>query len=128
MASKFLSINVPAKLARHNKLIAQAFSTNSQSQYLPFDTLHSLTANATKRYETNPLFGTFSNDQFQWMTYGEFGRRVQLCRGLLRDVGTFCPYVLLLNDMLCHSISPIAFLLFKLCPRCHALFESRHHI
>eukprot|EP00956_Cyclotella_meneghiniana_P026327 scaffold56624_cov22-Cyclotella_meneghiniana.AAC.2 len=86
MTSKFLSINVPSKLARHNKLIARAFSTNSQSQYLPFDTLHSLNVNATKRYETNPLFGTFSNDQFQWMTYGEFGTRVQLCRGLLRDV------------------------------------------
>lgn len=86
IASKFLSINVPSKFAPNNKLIAQAFST--KSQYLPFDTLHSLNANATKQYETNPLFGTFSNDQFQWMTYGDFGRRVELCRGVLRDIGT----------------------------------------
>lgn len=79
MISKLLS----RKMARLNRHRA-AFSTDN---YLQFDTLHSLNSNAVKQYESNPLFGTFCNDKFGWMTYGEFGREVDKCRGLLSDLG-----------------------------------------
>jgi hypothetical protein len=71
------------------RLPRHALSTTPD--YLPFDTLHSLNANAVEKYPSNPLFGTFrgSKDGFEWMTYAEFGRRVELCRGLLREVGEF---------------------------------------
>ena len=86
MASRLLSKAKAATLTRR-----LPFSTVASSHdYLQFDTLHSLNANAVKRYEKNPLFGTFFNDKFDWMTYGEFGMRVDKGRGLLSDVGELC--------------------------------------
>lgn len=92
MASKLLlkSVGLTSRSTHRCQL---AFSTSvQQSDYLEFDTLHSLNSNAVKNYESNPLFGTFRNDKFEWMTYGEFGRRVENCRALLGDVGKlrFC--------------------------------------
>lgn len=87
MASKLLSksARLTSRLTHRCRV---AFSTSvQQSDYLEFDTLHSLNSNAVKKYESNPLFGTFRNDKFEWMTYGEFGTRVEKCRALLSDVG-----------------------------------------
>jgi len=45
--------------------------------------------NASLVYTSNPLFGTFDDKHgdFQWMTYRDFGRRVDLCRTVLKDLG-----------------------------------------
>jgi len=84
MASKLL---LRSKEIVLNTTSRQLATFSSSPNYLPFDTLHALNSNAVKKYESNPLFGTFRNDKFEWMTYGEFGRRVDRCRGLLWDLG-----------------------------------------
>jgi hypothetical protein len=83
------SILSKSKSSSQWKQCRRHLASISQRDYLSFDTLHSLNAKAVKKYERNPLFGTFRNDKFEWITYGEFGRRVDMCRGLLRDVGEF---------------------------------------
>ena len=61
--------------------------------YLQFNTLHELVSNATKVYENNPLFGTFTpasntsqEGTFQWQTYFNFATNVNTCRSLLRQL------------------------------------------
>jgi len=50
---------------------------------LKFSTLHELQQNATKAFANNELFGTFvskedgGNDDFEFMTYKEFGEKNQ---------------------------------------------------
>eukprot|EP00804_Cyclotella_cryptica_P013704 CCRYP_016132-RC/>CCRYP_016132-RC protein AED:0.28 eAED:0.28 QI:348/1/1/1/1/1/11/531/685 len=75
---------VATPLSRFSTTTAKSSSHN---QYLDFSTLHSLNVNAVQAYASNPLFGTFRRDKFEWMTYEEFGKRVHLCRALLKDVG-----------------------------------------
>lgn len=55
--------------------------------FLKFNTLHEMTHNATTVFEGNPLFGTFKNGDFQWMSYGDFGKEVDRCRSVLKDLG-----------------------------------------
>ena len=55
--------------------------------YLQFDTLHQMTTNASSAFQNNPLFGTFDNGSFNWMTYNDFAKNVTLCRTILKDLG-----------------------------------------
>lgn len=98
MAAKIPCLLSPSSKShsfRSNRRVASPLSrffttvakSSSEDDYLDFSTLHSLNANAVKAYASNPLFGTFRHDKFEWMTYEEFGKRVDLCRALLKDVG-----------------------------------------
>jgi len=69
------------------------FDDNNLLQY---KTLHELQHNSSIAFSDNPLFGTYrekKNDNgdvdasFEWMTYGDFGRKVDECRTLLKDLG-----------------------------------------
>jgi len=55
--------------------------------YIKFNTLHEMTRNATLLYKDNPLFGTYNNGAFLWMSYAEFGSKVRQCQSLLQDLG-----------------------------------------
>ncbi len=70
-----------------SKAIRPSLPSISTRAFLEFDTLHSLSSNAANAYASNPLFGTFRNDKFEWMSYEEFGRRVDVCRAVLKEVG-----------------------------------------
>jgi hypothetical protein len=54
-----------------------------------FNTLHELQEVACSVYSENELFGTFndSSGQFEYLTYGDFGKQVEECRALLRHLG-----------------------------------------
>ena len=56
---------------------------------LMFDTLHEIRVNATLAFHNNPLFGTFQNGKYNWMSYGEWGKTVDVCRNVLKDLGKF---------------------------------------
>eukprot|EP00581_Thalassiosira_minuscula_P008068 CAMPEP_0183703644 /NCGR_PEP_ID=MMETSP0737-20130205/1321_1 /TAXON_ID=385413 /ORGANISM="Thalassiosira miniscula, Strain CCMP1093" /LENGTH=699 /DNA_ID=CAMNT_0025930441 /DNA_START=117 /DNA_END=2216 /DNA_ORIENTATION=+ len=69
---------------------------HDEDGYLKFDTLHEMITNATKVYERNPLFGTYSaaaaaaatasqDGTYEWMTYSDFATDVSHCRSVLRD-------------------------------------------
>jgi len=77
---------------------ARAVSTTSaelpvdERGHLKFSTLHEMITNTTARNGDRDLFGTYHSSQdgdgtFEWTTYGDFGRRVALCRTALKDVG-----------------------------------------
>jgi long-subunit acyl-CoA synthetase (AMP-forming) len=53
-----------------------------------FNTLSELQSKACTLYESNPMLGTKSidNKSFEWLTYGDFGRKVEKFRGVLRDL------------------------------------------
>jgi hypothetical protein len=56
---------------------------------LQFNTLHELQKNSSVAFGTNPLFGTHNcreeGGEFEWMTYEEWGRKVDACRAVLKD-------------------------------------------
>jgi hypothetical protein len=56
-----------------------------------FDTLHEMQYNSCQIYSQNELFGTYdpSSKGFQFMTYAEYNDKVNQCRALLKDLGTF---------------------------------------
>lgn len=54
---------------------------------LIFETLHEMRVNATQAFHNNPLFGTFKEDKFNWMSFGEWGKTVDVCRNVLKDLG-----------------------------------------
>ena len=73
---------------------------------LKFDTLHEMNRNAVLAFAPNDLFGTYSNNGddntessssstsekksgggFEWITYEGWGRKVDVCREVLRDLG-----------------------------------------
>lgn len=56
---------------------------------LNFDTLHEMQVRACQVFEPKELFGTYSEEskQFEFMTYGEYGQRVDRCRAMLKDLG-----------------------------------------
>ena len=60
---------------------------------LKFSTLHELQQNATKAFANNELFGTFvskengGKDDFEFMTYKEFGEKTDQCRAVLKELG-----------------------------------------
>ena len=60
-----------------------------QDGLVQFDTLHEMQSRACAVFENNQLFGTFSesSESFEYMTYGEYGRKVNQCRMVLKDLG-----------------------------------------
>ena len=56
---------------------------------LQFNTLHELQQNSSEAFGSNPLFGTHNGKEeggeFEWMTYEEWGRKVDACRTVLKD-------------------------------------------
>ena len=56
---------------------------------LQFNTLHELQKNSSEAFGSNPLFGTHNGKEeggeFEWMTYEEWGRKVDACRTVLKD-------------------------------------------
>ena len=56
-----------------------------------FDTLHEMIHGSCRVYAQNELFGTFnpSSEKFEYMTYDEFGAKVNQCRSMLKNLGTF---------------------------------------
>jgi len=54
---------------------------------LVFETLHEMRVNATQAFHNNPLFGTFKEDKYHWMSFGEWGKTVDVCRNALKDLG-----------------------------------------
>ena len=61
---------------------------------LQFNTLHELQQNSSEAFGTNPLFGTHNGKEeggeFEWMTYEEWGRKVDACRTVLKDTCGEC--------------------------------------
>jgi hypothetical protein len=60
---------------------------------LKFETLHELQDHACQAFATNDIFGTYVADdkdggKFEWMTYEDWGHRVEKCRSVLKDMGT----------------------------------------
>lgn len=99
---------IPATIAVNDSNIFQATRSlhnesndNSKSSlidkdgFLQFNTLHEMINNATALYGSNPLFGTHAttespqdgNNNFQWMTYSQFGTNVAQCRSVLKHLG-----------------------------------------
>jgi len=56
---------------------------------LVFDTLHEMRVNATQAFHNNPLFGTFKDGKYDWMSFGEWGKTVDICRNVLKDLGKY---------------------------------------
>ena len=58
-----------------------------------FSTLHELHKHSSEVFAGNQLFGTYTareegeGGDFVWMTYAEWGDRVDTCRAVLRDIG-----------------------------------------
>jgi len=59
---------------------------------LQFATLHELQTNASDAFAPNPLFGTYEaaadegeGGEFKWMTYEEWGQKVDACRTVLKN-------------------------------------------
>jgi len=54
-----------------------------------FDTLHELVDRSTQVFAPKDLFGTYVevSKQFEWMTFNEFGTKVDHCRSVLNDLG-----------------------------------------
>jgi hypothetical protein len=55
-----------------------------------FDTLHEMQVRSCQVFAKKELFGTYSEDskQFEWMTFREYGEKVDACRAFLQSVGT----------------------------------------
>ena len=71
---------------------AAADSLVDERGHLHFNTLHEMITNSTARHRDRDLFGTHRTSHdwdgaFEWTTYGDFGRRVALCRTALKDIG-----------------------------------------
>ena len=56
-----------------------------------FDTLHEMQVNSCKVFTENELFGTYDepSNSFLFMTYDEYNQKVNQCRALLKDLGTW---------------------------------------
>ena len=59
---------------------------------LKFDTIHELQSRASIAFADNPIFGKYvkhdgEDAKFEYMTYSEFGDKVDTCRTLLKDLG-----------------------------------------
>ena len=68
----------------------QSLGYIDDNNLLIFDTLHDMQVRATRVFEKRELFGTYSQSlkDFEWMTFGTFGERVDRTRGVLKDLGT----------------------------------------
>jgi len=59
---------------------------------LNFKTLHELQVNASTAFAENKLFGTYAekegtDGEFEWMTFKEYGEKVNQCKSVLEDLG-----------------------------------------
>lgn len=56
-----------------------------------FSTLHELQETSCKVYANNDLFGTYNDESgsFEYLTYREFGQKVDKCRAVLKHLGTW---------------------------------------
>jgi hypothetical protein len=54
-----------------------------------FDTLHEMQVRSCEIYAENDLFGSYDakDDCFKYITYSEFGEKVNRCRAVLKDLG-----------------------------------------
>lgn len=59
-----------------------------------FETLHDMQVNSCIAFSDNELFGTFvpaegeEGGEYEWMTYTEFGKKVEQSRAVLKEMGT----------------------------------------
>lgn len=79
---------------------------------LQFNTLHELQKNSSEAFGTNSLFGTHNGKEeggeFEWMTYEEWGRKVDACRTVLKDTCGECWLAgLVLMESMTHHMSLI---------------------
>lgn len=65
-------------------LILRQVATSPQYIQAPFDTIVDMQEQSCKLYHDKPLFGTRVGNAFEWMTYEEFSREVQLFRNVLK--------------------------------------------
>ena len=58
---------------------------------LKFETLHELQLHSNIAFADNPIFGTYTDEggdpRFEYITYKEFGEKVNLCRTVLSNLG-----------------------------------------
>ena len=76
---------------------SQAKPIIDDQNLLRFDTLHELNTNASIAFADNPIFGTYTEAEgkdpsFEYITYAEYGEKVDLCRSVLKDLGMFRMY------------------------------------
>jgi hypothetical protein len=66
----------------------------NQDGLVQFDTLHEMQDRSCRVFKNNELFGTYSESSqgFEYMTYGEYGRKVNQCRMVLKDLGEYMMY------------------------------------
>ena len=93
---------IPAIATTNNSAIRSLYNEHISNQtndniidkdgYLQFNTLHEMISNATSAYDIYPLFGTYNNSTFNWMTYSEFANNVKLCRSVLKHQLGVQPY------------------------------------
>eukprot|EP00611_Tribonema_gayanum_P019144 TRINITY_DN325_c0_g1_i2.p1 TRINITY_DN325_c0_g1~~TRINITY_DN325_c0_g1_i2.p1 ORF type:complete len:177 (-),score=23.82 TRINITY_DN325_c0_g1_i2:741-1271(-) len=55
--------------------------------YMDFDTLVDMHLVTRQGFGDRPLFGYKRGEQFEWMTYKEFGKKVDVCRTALARMG-----------------------------------------
>ena len=55
-----------------------------------FDTLHEMIHGSCRVYSRNDVFGTYNpqSAKFEYMSYQEFGTKVDQCRSMLKNIGT----------------------------------------
>ena len=91
--------NVTSTFASAKQFSTQSSIEDLQSQgildeheLLRFNTLHELQKNACAAFPDNTCFGTYvetnKKGDYEWMTYQDFGEKVNLCRSVLKDLGT----------------------------------------
>jgi hypothetical protein len=85
-------VSIQYAAASSAELSLQEKGVFGDDNLLKFNTLHELQDHATTAFDKNPLFGTYvekeeTKGHFEWMTYGEFGDKVNLCRSVLKDLG-----------------------------------------
>jgi hypothetical protein len=67
----------------------QALGYLDEQKLTLFDTLHEMQVRSCEIYAENDLFGSYDakDDCFKYITYSEFGEKVDRCRTVLKDLG-----------------------------------------
>jgi len=97
---------------------------------LNFKTLHELQVNASTAFAENKLFGTYAEKEgadgkFEWMTYEEYGEKVNQCRSVLKDLGVqeFSKVGIISNN--CHEWATIAAAAYSLNATLVPMYEAQ---
>lgn len=79
---------------------SRAFSTATIHANISFTNLVELQTNACKTFKTNKLFGTRKGNQYEWITYEEFGKYVDETRKVLKqhEIGSDDKVALISNN------------------------------